>query len=310
MSPTPPDPARKGALPRVVGLLGYPATYSVSPAMHNAAFRACGLEWVYTLFPVPPPELADALRGLRALRLAGANVTIPHKEAAATLVDRRSAEAARCGAVNTLVVEQGRLVGHNTDVGGFVRALQEAGIGLAGGTVAILGSGGAARAVVLGVAAQGAERIWVAGRQPQRARELAEQLQPHVGGARLGWAPLGPEPVRALLAQADLVVNATPLGTQGEGADELLRLADPTWLRPQASVVDLVYRPVETRWVQAARSRGLRAIAGGLMLLHQGAVAFELWTGRQAPLAVMRQALEAALGGPLGSADTTPGPAS
>ena len=296
-------------VPRVVGLLGYPARYSLSPAMHNAAFRACGLAWVYTLFPVPPEGLADAVRGIRALGLAGANVTIPHKEAVAALVDEQSADARRCGAVNTLVLQDGRLVGHNTDVGGFGRAAAEAGVKVRDAVLVVLGSGGAARAVAVAAGQGQAAEVWVAGRRRERAERLVQDLQPHFPGTRLGAVPLDARQLQQLMARADLVVNATPLGTLGEGAAELLELAHPAWLKERGAVMDLVYRPVRTPWVEAARARGVHAVSGGLMLLYQGALAFELWTGVPAPVPTMRRALEDALGGPLAPEGTSPGPA-
>ena len=305
------DGARVGLdeVPRVVGLLGYPARYSLSPAMHNAAFRACGLAWVYTLFPVPPEQLADAVRGMRALALAGANVTIPHKEAVAALVDELSPEAHRCGAVNTLVWQEGRLVGHNTDVGGFARAAAEAGVRLRGSLLLVLGSGGAARAVVVAAGQAQAAEVWVAGRQPERAERLVRGLQAHFPATRMATARLEPDTLRTLMARADLVVNTTPLGTLGEGATTLLELAHPGWLKEGGALMDLVYRPLLTPWVEVARARGLRAWSGGLMLLYQGALAFELWTGLPAPVQAMRRALEEALGGPLAPEHTSPGPA-
>ena len=293
----------------MVGLLGYPARYSLSPAMHNAAFRACGLSWVYTLFPVRPEQLADAVRGIRALGLAGANVTIPHKESVAALVDEQSADARRCGAVNTIVLKEGRLVAHNTDVGGFARAAAEGGVKLEGGALLVLGSGGAARAVVVAAGQARAAEVWVAGRHPERAEKLVRELQPHFPSTRLGATRLATDQLRQLMARADLVVNATPLGTLGEGAAGLLELADPAWLKEGGAVMDLVYRPLHTLWVEAARARGLRALSGGLMLLYQGALAFELWTGIAAPVQAMRRALEDALGGPLVPERTSPGPA-
>lgn len=310
MVKAPPDPwpAVAGA-PRVVGLLGYPATYSLSPAMHNAAFRALGLPWVYTLFPVPPARLAEAVAGLRALGLAGANVTIPHKQAAAALVDELSDEARRCRAVNTLVNRDGWLVGYNTDVEGFVRAAAEAGIELSGRVVLVLGSGGAARAVAVACGEQQAAELWVAGRRAEAARQVVDELQPHFAATPMRAVSFQEPAFRQVARRAQVVVNATPLGTLGEGAGELLELVPPDQLAPDTQLMDLVYRPLRTRWVEQAQTRGLRAVGGGLMLLHQGARAFELWTGMPAPLAAMRAALEQALGDGLSPADTPPAPA-
>lgn len=282
--------------PRVVGLLGWPATYSLSPAMHNAAFQACGLNWVYTLFPVPPEAIREAVAGLRALGLAGANVTVPHKQAVAALVDGLSPEAAETGAVNTIVVNEGRLFGHNTDVQGFLLALGEAGVELARRRVLVLGAGGAARAVVAACLRQGAASVTVAARRPAQAQELVDRLPDREGVVRLTAIELSPTAVASALAECDVAVNATPLGTQGEGGGALVELADPCRLPPHGVAVDLVYRPPSTAWVRAARRAGRKALGGAAMLLFQGALAFERWTGMAAPLGAMRQALEQALG--------------
>lgn len=295
--------------PRVVGLVGWPATYSLSPAMHNAAFQACGLNWVYTLFPVPPQAIREAVAGLRALGLAGANVTVPHKQAVAALVDRLSPEAAETGAVNTLVVEEGQLVGHNTDVQGLLWALREAGVELAHRRVLVLGAGGAAGATVAACLRQGAAGVTVAARRPEQAQALVERFRSLRGGCRLMAVELSPPAVASALAECDVVVNATPLGTQGEGGEALVELADPRCLPPHGVAVDLVYRPPSTPWVTAARRAGRKALGGAGMLLYQGALAFERWTGLAAPVPAMRRALEQALGAEaFACGDTRPGP--
>lgn len=276
---------------RLVGLMGYPVGHSASPAMHQAAFRARGLDWLYVLLEVPPDLVGDAVRGLRALGFVGANVTIPHKQAAAACADRLAPEAQRVGAVNTLRVEGRAVVGYNTDVAGFARAVAGAGVSLQGACVVVLGAGGAARAAVAACREAGADRVVVAARRPEAAGEVAARFD------GVQTAPLAAPSLRPWLAAADLVVNATPLGMAGVGrGGELVALAPPEALRPHAAVLDMVYRPLWTPWLQAARQAGRLAITGASMLLYQGAAAFELWTGLPAPLGVMARALARELG--------------
>lgn len=259
---------------QLVGLLGYPIEHSVSPAMHNAAFAHLGLDWAYLPRPVLPDRLGEALRGLPALGFRGANLTIPHKEQALAYLDDVTPEARALGAVNTITIEDYRLVGHNTDADGFLAALTEAG-GQHQRAV-VMGAGGAARAVVyvlrkLGVA------VTVANRTLERARRLSVDV------CALDASSLG-----AALKQADLLVNATPVGMWP--AVEASPLPEGLALAPDLTVCDLVYNPVETRLLQQARLAGAKTISGLGMLVYQGAAAFRLWTGLAPPLEVMRQA--------------------
>ncbi|MEW6045124.1 MAG: shikimate dehydrogenase [Bacillota bacterium] len=277
--------------PRPVGLIGFPVRHSASPALHQAAFRALGLDWVYLLMEVEPALLGDAVRGLRALSFAGANVTIPHKRAVMAFLDELAPEAALTGAVNTICIEGLRLVGHNTDVGGFARAVNAAGIDLRGARVLVLGAGGAARAAAAACRQGGCAWVGVASRR----REQAEELSREIAGVQA--LPLEAAAVGRLLGGIDLLVNATPLGMQGAGSGRsLVELAPPDGLPEDGAVMDMVYRPPETPLLAAARQAGRRAIPGAGMLLFQGALAFELWTGLAAPVETMAEALARELG--------------
>ena len=267
---------------RVCGLVGGPAqvAHSRSPAIHNAAYAALGLDWAYVGFPVAEGSLPAALAGLAAAGVAGVNVTMPHKLAAARAVDRLEGEAGALGAVNTVVMGTdgaGGLVGWNTDAGGLVSFLtREAGVSLAGMRVAVVGSGGSARAVVAGLAGAGAATVTVVARDPVAAQSLA---------GLAGAAPFSVAPLSGggdVVAGADLVVNATPVGQQGEAP-----LVPVAALRPGTVVVDLVYHPEESPLVLAASRAGARAFGGLGMLVHQAALAFEIFTGTPAPLAAM-----------------------
>lgn len=277
-------PALAGAHTRVAGVIGSPVRHSLSPAMHNAAFRELDLDWVYVAFEVAPDSLAAAFDGVRALGIGGLSVTIPHKGAALAAVDEATATAAAVGAVNTVVSRtDGSLLGDNTDGSGFLASLEEERFDPSGRICAVIGAGGAARAVVYALAGAGAAEVIVV----NRTRERGESAAALAGAAgRVGTA--------TDLAQVDLIVNATPLGLAGSGGEELP--VDPRLVGPGQLLVDLIPNPAMTPLMRGASDNGAR-VAGGLgMLVHQGAAAFELWTGRPAPIAVMRAAAATALG--------------
>jgi len=272
---------------QLAGVLGYPVRHSLSPAMHNAAFRAAGLNWVYLAFEVPPESLPQAIAGMRGLRIQGLNLTIPHKEAVMPQLDALTDAAQQIGAVNTLFWDRGRLVGDNTDAEGFLRALQEGGVKPVRQNVLILGAGGAARAVAYALHKQEC-RLWIANRTPERAAALAQAFQA---------TPIAmtPDALRPLIPQLDGVVNCTALGmAPNTGISPPIdweALPDTAW------ACDLVYRPLHTRFLQDAQKRGIQTIDGLGMLIHQGALAWERWTGQPAPVSVMRDAARQALKG-------------
>lgn len=278
-----PAPGRPGASTQVAAVIGWPVRHSVSPAMHNAAFDALGLDWVYVALEVDPAEVGRAFDGVRVLGFGGLSVTMPHKAAALAAVDDATPAALAIGAVNTVVRRRdGSLLGHNTDGAGFLASLSEEGFEPDGRSCLVVGGGGAARAVVHALASAGAGEVVVVNRSPDRADATAS-LAGAVG--RVGSA--------GDAASADLVVNATPLGLAGSGAASLP--LDPGLLGSSQFVVDLVPNPAVTAFMEAARARGATAVGGLGMLVHQGALAFELWTGRQAPVEVMRDAARRAL---------------
>jgi shikimate dehydrogenase len=268
---------------RTLGVIGWPVEYSLSPAIHNAAFASLGLDWAYVPLAVHPGRLGPAVAGLRDLGFAGANVTMPHKSEAAQLMDERSDHAERLQAVNTIVVGAGGLAGHNTDAPGFDRFLrQDVGFDPAGRRILLYGGGGAARACALALARGGASEITVALRDPARDHALRSALDGLP--ARIRSIPFD----EAEGITTDLVVNATPLGLAGE------QLPVPP-LGPEQVVIDLIYHPSVTPLLVQARQAGAAALGGLGLLLQQAALSFEIWTGQVAPLEVMSAAGLAAL---------------
>lgn len=276
---------------KVVGLFGYPISHTLSPVMHNAAFAALQLPYIYVPFPVDPNRLVEAVQGIRALSLHGVNVTIPHKENILPLLDVVTPEARLIGAVNTIVNENGILTGHNTDGEGFIRALEEAGLmGLKERNVLILGTGGAARAVAVSLALRGAGRIVIAGRTIHKAQEIttiiSEKICNQCASVIDSTSPL----LEQELSNADIVINATPLGMYPN--HDIPAFIDISRCHTGALICDLVYNPLETAILKAARKRGLGTLSGLGMLVWQGALAFELWTGQKPPIELMRHTVQ------------------
>jgi shikimate dehydrogenase len=272
--------ARVSGTTRLAGVIGAPIRHTLSPAIFNAAFAACDLDWVYLAFEVRPGEAARALDAMRALDIGGLSVTMPHKDAVAELVEHCTPEAAALHAVNCVVATGDGLVGDNTDGPGFVDALRaETGFDVDGRRAAVVGAGGAARAIVLALSRAGASEVAVINRTSARA-EVAAALAGPVGRAATSEA----------IEHAELVVNATSVG-MGDGQLPF----DPALLRSGQIVADIVYHPSPTPLVAAARERGIMAIDGLGMLVHQAGHAFRLWTALDPPIGAMTDAARAAL---------------
>ena len=263
---------------RVAAVIGDPVAHSLSPGLHNAAFAAAGLDWVYVALPVPAGAGAEVVAAMRALGLSGLSVTMPHKGAVAAAADERTPAVEALGAANCLVpLGDGRIRAENTDGAGFLAGLRDdAGLDVAGKHIAVIGAGGAARAVVQACGAAGAAGVLVVNRTHKRA-VAAAGLAGRVG--RVGQ--------EADLAAADVVVNATSVGMGGDRSMP----CDPSLLHGVQVVVDLIYDPIETAWLAAAREAGIEAHGGLSMLLHQAAIAFTHWTGITAPIDAMREAI-------------------
>lgn len=278
-----------------LGVFGDPVAHSLSPQIQNAALRSAKIEGQYARFQISPKELRDALDRVRVLNLIGVNLTVPHKIAASELVDDLDESARRIGAVNTIKIDNGKLRGFNTDGKGFSRAIREEfSVDLRDLRVMILGAGGAARAIALQCARENCERLVIANRTLEKAKKLADALRdlfagPKVLGpvARLQAIAWEESAFRFQIANVDLIVNATPLG---------LNRSDPSpiparLLAPHLMIYDTVYSEIRAPFVSAAIEAGARAANGLSMLLHQGALSFEIWFEREAPIDAMRAAL-------------------
>ena len=274
-----------GPRTRLAAVIGDPVRHSLSPLIHNAAFRAVDLDWAYLAFEVPADGGATAVEAMRALGIDGLSVTMPLKAEVAAAVDTLSADAEALAAVNTVVRQGTVLVGENTDGAGFVNALRiDEGFDPSGKRCLVVGAGGAARAVVRALATSGAHEVVVVAR---RAEAAAEAVALAGGTGRPGTVDEADA--------ADLVVNATPLGMEDVIELEPVLPVPEQRLGPGQVVADLVYHPLITPFVAAARRRGAVAVNGVGMLLHQAAVAFRLWTGEDAPLDAMSAAVVAEL---------------
>ena len=276
---------------QIIGLIGWPVSHSFSPAMHNAAAEALGLNWAYVPLPVAPEQVATAVSSLASLGFRGVNVTVPHKQAVLPLMDELEPGAQAIGAVNTIVVgEDGRLTGHNTDWSGFLADLEAHTISLNNRDCLILGAGGSARAAAYGLAKSGA-RVHVLARRIAQANQLIDDLQPYLPTANLASRLLTQLPEITAMVHAPLIVNSTPLGM-------MPNIASSPWpsdlpFPNDAILYDLVYNPRYTELMRQAEASGCRAVNGLGMLVQQGANAFALWTGQAPDTAVMAEAITA-----------------
>ena len=287
---------KKSRPPIRLGVFGYPVAQSLSPQMQNAALKARSLDMRYTRFQIAPTELQAAVEFLRRSDFVGVNLTVPHKVAALEIVDELDDAAREIGAINTIKCEKGELRGFNTDGKGFVRAIREEfAVDLRDLRVLLLGAGGAARAIAWQCAKEKCERLVIANRDAAKGTMLAEQLRPSFAGprvlgpvARLQSIGLDETALRFQIANTDLVVNATPLGlNRNDPLPVPARL-----LEPHLMIYDTVYSPRPTAFVNGAAEAGARTANGLSMLLHQGALAFEIWFDQPAPIEAMRKALQ------------------
>lgn len=276
---------------RVLGVIGDPVEHTLSPAMHAAALAATGLDYAYVAFHVTPEDVGAAIRGMRALHLAGLNVTVPHKQAVIQFLDRIAGEARAIGAVNTIADVDGLLHGHNTDAFGILESLRrDGGLERLPGCVALLGAGGAARAALYALLQrQEVEHIFLLNRTADRAEALAADLDRR-GAVTVARLDAGST---VLIRQADLLINATSVGMAPHS--DASPVPDAAALHDQMVVLDAVYNPARTVLMRQADATGARAISGLGMLAYQGARSFQIWTGKWPPVDVMLQAIRTRL---------------
>jgi shikimate dehydrogenase len=278
---------------RLYGIFGFPLGHTLSPDMQEAAFRSLGIKAFYLPFEVRQNDFLKLLRERKHLLLDGFNITVPYKEIALRYLDGLSPEARAIGAVNSVVCRGKRWIGFNTDGTGFITSLEKgAGFRPRGKRVMILGAGGSARAVAYGLAKRRVKSITFANRTLSKARKIVSEYRRLFPRVEFAGTGLKPAPTAAWLKTVDLVVNATSVGLK---AGDRPLVAAKDFPNRRALFVDLIYKPAETRFLQSARRSGHRTLNGLGMLLYQGARAFELWTGRRAPIKEMRRALQEAL---------------
>jgi len=269
---------------RICGIIGDPIEHSMSPVMHNAAFKNKGVDYVYLPFRVKKEELGKAIEGMRALNIRGLNITIPHKVAVIQFLDELDPLADKIGAVNTIVNNDGVLTGYNTDATGFLQALLERGIEPRGKSVVILGAGGASRAISFILAERGSSLV-ILNRTRNKAKICADRIS-EIFQSEATALKLNRENLAAALSQADILINATSVGMSPNINETPVT---SNLLKPSLVVFDIVYNPIKTRLQREAEAAGATVISGLDMLVWQGALAFEKWTGLKAPIRVMRE---------------------
>jgi shikimate dehydrogenase len=276
---------------KIFGLIGDPIKHSLSPAMHNAAFKELGLDCVYLPFKVPKSMLADAMGGVRTLGISGLNVTHPHKEGVVNFLDELNPVAKMVGAVNTIKNLNGKLVGFNTDGEGAAQALINSTGKLQGKKVLVLGAGGAARAIAFSLIQNGVE-LSIANRTVSKGKALANSIEQQLG-KRVKVLSMERDYLTREIKNTDILINATRVG-MSPAANQTLVTSD--MMHPGLLAFDIVYEPLQTKFIQEARKVGARTLTGIEMLIHQGAISFQIWTGMPAPVDVMRTAAKRELG--------------
>jgi shikimate dehydrogenase len=270
---------------RVCGVIGEPIEHTLSPIMQNAAFEALKLDYVFLAFRVKPSEVGDAVNGMRALNMRGLNVTMPHKSRVIEHLDRVDLSAQIINSVNTILNKENLLFGFNTDGVGALKALRENGVEPKGRKVLLLGAGGAARAIAYTMAKE-ADELAVLNRTVKQAQELARLLE-KTASKKIVAGALTPTEIRYNIQDSDILINATSVGMKPKYEESPV---PAKLLTPNLSVMDIIYNPLETKLAKEAKAAGAKVVSGVEMLIYQGAASFEIWTGKSAPVEVMRQA--------------------
>lgn len=269
----------------IYGIFGFPVEHTLSPAMHNAAFKKLGINAAYLAFPIPPNRLKEAVKAIRVLNIQGINVTIPHKESIIPFLDNLSKEASLIGAINTVIVKKDKLIGYNTDGQGFIKSLEEINFNPRNKSFLIIGSGGASRSICVSLSRFKVKEIFICDIIEEKARNLKAHINRVCPKCYIEAVPTNS--LRVVRDRLDILVNATPLGLKRTGPLPV----DRGLLRKDILVYDLIYNPSMTKLLSLAKRKGLKYSNGLGMLLFQGALSFKLWLNRQPPVETMRQAL-------------------
>ena len=271
---------------KICGIIGYPIAHTLSPVMHNTAFKALNLDYIYIAFKVEKDRLNEAIESMRALSIHGLNVTIPHKESVTQFLDEISPEAKDIGSVNTILNRSNRLIGYNTDGIGAIRALEDHKVNPKQKNIVLLGAGGSARSIAFHLS-QCAEKIVILNRTKVRAKKLAESLKSKFD-SNVIWNQLSRESIRDHMINADILINTTSVGMNVKSNESLV---DSSCLNPGMCVFDIVYSPAGTKLVRDAKKIGAKVIDGIDMLVYQGAMASNIWTGKDPSINVMKEAI-------------------
>lgn len=273
---------------KIVGLIGYPVSHSVSPQMHNAAFKALGLNFCYLPLSVEPVDLKKAIEGIRALNIVGVNVTIPHKETIIPLLDEVTKLPRLMGAVNMILNQEGKLIGYNTDGGGFVESLKlDAKVNPKGKKVVVLGAGGASKAVSIMLAETRIKSIVITDIIIEKAENLVEYINSHFE-IEATVSPLGSKAFQSSINECEILINTSPVGMHPK--EDASPLPEKVKIPSGIQVCDLIYNPPETKFLKSAKESGAKTLNGIGMLVRQGALSFSIFTGKDAPIDVMRSA--------------------
>ena len=272
---------------KVVAIYGFPISHSLSPVMQNSGFIKLGLEFIYIPFKVEPADLKDAVTALKALNFKGANITVPHKEEVLDYLDEVTEDAFLIGAVNVIENARGRLIGHNTDCIGFIKAIKEAGVSdISKARVVVIGAGGASKAACVGLLREKVKKLVIANRTERKAQLLRENFKKRFAKAKISVSPMKKDDLKKEFENCDLLVNTTSVGMK----DDSLNLPIES-LKKGALVYDMVYNPPKTKLLKKAEKLGYKIENGLNMLLYQGTEAFEIWTKEKAPTDIMKDAL-------------------
>ncbi len=279
----------------IAAIIGNPLGHSLSPVIHNAAFSAVSMPWVYVPIEIEESQVVPLVKAFRESNVRGMNVTMPFKSVVIDALDEVDKLAALCGAVNTIEFRDGKAIGHNTDCTGFLRSVrEESELETEGAKAVLLGAGGVARAVAAALATHGASEITVIGRSPEKTEKFVAGLQGALPSVKWRSATTGDPSVQNIAGNADTIINCTPVGmfpNQGESP------LPAEYILPEHVVIDLIYRPAETKLIIEAQKAGASVVTGVGTFLHQATEAFELWTAQDAPVSVMREVLDAKLRG-------------